>query len=128
MTLCISHTTTPSVIPQGKHVTEYQSEWSPISIDADGSLLKGPGLTRNINGSCHTINNLQVNYAVFFSAKVHPGDDMRVQRSEVSQYPFNALLTNEDYHDIAIIFYVTSEGMHEGLYVHVCMYVNVDCG
>ena len=128
MTLCISHTTTPSVIPQGKHVTEYQSEWSPISIDNDGFLIKLPGLKINVNDSCHTIDNLQGNYAVFFSANVHPGHDMSVQRSEVSQYPFNAFSTNEDHHDIAIIFYVTTEGMHEGFYLHVCTYVHVYCG
>ena len=120
MTLCISRSTTPSVIPQGKHVTiESQSEWSRIFIDTDGSLMRRDDSSDIANDSCYTINILQGDAGVFFSANIHPDDDMTVQRREVLQYPFNAFSPNEDHHDIAIIFYVATEGMHVGLYVHV---------
>ena len=119
-TLCISRTTTPSVIPQGKHVTtEYQPKWSRIFIDRDGSLRTIADYPGIVNDSCYTINNLQGDEGVLFNANVRPDDDMTVQRKEALQYPFNAFSSYEDHHDIEIIFYVATEGMHVGLYVHV---------
>ena len=120
VTLCISRTTTPSAIPQGKHVTtEYQSEWSQIVIDTDGSLIRRTDSQNIVNNSCYTIKELQGDMGVFFGANVHPDDDITVQGNEVLQYPFNAFTSYEDHPDIAIIFYVATEGMHVGLHVHV---------
>ena len=126
--LCISRTTTPSVIPQGKHVTtEYQSEWSRIITDTDGSLKRGDDSRDLFNDSCYTISALQGDAGVFFGANIHPVDDMTDQRNEVLQYPFNAFTSYEDHPHIGLIFYIATEGMHVDLHVHMCLCAPVYC-
>ena len=129
VSLCISHTTTPSIIPQGKHVTEYHHGWSVISIGPDGKFTQGSNPINNFNDSCYTLNGLQTSTdaGVIFHANIHPKDDMIVRRNEFLQYPFRSFFSDEDHHDIEIIFYVTAGGMHVGLCMCGCMCMHIVC-
>ena len=59
MTLCTSHTTTPSTIPQGKHV---------ISVSTSTWWVYNPDLTQLyacLKGSCTEVNSPDVNYTQY---------------------------------------------------------------
>ena len=54
VTLCTTITTTPAVIPQGKHVVSiHESHWFTYSTQADGTILSISCLYNCQNGSCH---------------------------------------------------------------------------
>ena len=105
MTLCTIQTTTPSKIPQGKHVISVtRSLWFivdktgtqiPLYTCFNGSCIQNSlnlNYTRYsaVNDSCLTIDDVQENKRYVFSANFHP-----------------TYVTKVD-----IIFQVTHEGMH----------------
>ena len=89
VTLCTSHTTTPSTIPKGKHVISVsRSTWwvysNPLLISLYTCLrescteLNSPGVNytqySNVSDFCLTINNLQKNEERYFLVThYHPG-------------------------------------------------------
>ena len=87
MTLCTTHTTTPSQIPQGKHVISVtRSVWfvvdkkgmqSPLYTCFNGSCIQNSSnlnYTRYsaVKDSCLTIVDVQENEGYVFSAHFHP--------------------------------------------------------
>ena len=96
VTLCTSHTTTPSTIPQGKHVISVsKSYWqlyvpgrvsSPSilyncsngSCEQTNSVMNNSQLYSNVTASCLTINNVQ-EYGQYILAVHFNVDDARAK-------------------------------------------------